>query len=402
MTRPRTRPENKDPCSICGKVVKYKSDVARHFIQHAPNVEDLKTRCPWPNCNYKTLQKSNVSTHMIRSHGRKKIYFCSADPSCTFSALDQPTVDRHKRIHSIEDETLSPAVPELPRINIIPDVTEARTSSSSPAVSGEGFAFDPSYQHISQGGFANVDQDLWDINHIMQFASMPPSAPNAEPVSAPSYRLLSQEYCQPLSQESYQPLSWEDYYSINQCLAEMAHNGTVPSNAPNSQFASAIYQYGRQYAPRNNLASCSMPAWVQPSNNPALYNTYYQYEQQQTAPQQSPFLPGSNWEYIPESMPSLSGSSSSGASSLGDYSPDYGVPLEPFRQSLGDLPPDYGVPLEAFPPSSHPPSLDLNVPVQAAPVCQYDEPWDLGLQYYGNEMPGASNLDAQYLQLGSF
>jgi len=57
--------------------------------------------CPFPDCNYKTLQKSNVQTH-IRTHTRERSNMCP-HPGCTFTTTDPASLTRHrKHLHSYE------------------------------------------------------------------------------------------------------------------------------------------------------------------------------------------------------------------------------------------------------------------------------------------------------------
>ncbi|KAG1852727.1 hypothetical protein F4604DRAFT_1805247 [Suillus subluteus] len=57
--------------------------------------------CPFPDCDYKTLQKSNVQTH-IRTHTRERSKTCP-HPGCAFATTDPASLTRHrKRLHSYE------------------------------------------------------------------------------------------------------------------------------------------------------------------------------------------------------------------------------------------------------------------------------------------------------------
>ncbi|KAG1775362.1 hypothetical protein EV702DRAFT_440176 [Suillus placidus] len=57
--------------------------------------------CPFPNCDYKTLQKSNVQTH-IRTHTRERSKTCP-HPGCAFATTDPASLTRHrKHLHSYE------------------------------------------------------------------------------------------------------------------------------------------------------------------------------------------------------------------------------------------------------------------------------------------------------------
>ncbi|KIK52494.1 hypothetical protein GYMLUDRAFT_966858 [Collybiopsis luxurians FD-317 M1] len=53
-------------------------------------------RCPYPNCEFQNLQRTNVNTH-IRTHTQDKNQKC---PDCAFCSVDPASLTRHrKRIH---------------------------------------------------------------------------------------------------------------------------------------------------------------------------------------------------------------------------------------------------------------------------------------------------------------
>lgn len=57
--------------------------------------------CPFPNCDYKTLQKSNLQTH-IRTHTRERSKTCPHS-GCAFSTTDPGSLTRHrKQLHGYE------------------------------------------------------------------------------------------------------------------------------------------------------------------------------------------------------------------------------------------------------------------------------------------------------------
>ncbi|KIL60359.1 hypothetical protein M378DRAFT_14226 [Amanita muscaria Koide BX008] len=85
---------NHDPCSVCGLVVRYKCDIARHQRQHAEKKEELMTRCPWPDCEYKSLQRSNVTVHARKQHNWE-IHHCR--PTCKFSAVLKKDLAQHQQ-----------------------------------------------------------------------------------------------------------------------------------------------------------------------------------------------------------------------------------------------------------------------------------------------------------------
>ncbi|KIL65129.1 hypothetical protein M378DRAFT_11001 [Amanita muscaria Koide BX008] len=136
---------NKKPCPICGETVKYVRDVERHKLTHAPNKEELKVRCPVSDCDYATLQKSNITVHVrtqqVRPSSRSKgqVYHCQ--PSCTFCALEwmelaEHQINVHDINHNIEElEKLALASKEkLPEpLPAVPNAIVAATDHQKPS-----------------------------------------------------------------------------------------------------------------------------------------------------------------------------------------------------------------------------------------------------------------------------
>ncbi|KAJ4468824.1 hypothetical protein J3R30DRAFT_3554493 [Lentinula aciculospora] len=87
---------NPATCSICNAVISNKTDLPRHMKIHSMDRDKLMHRCPYPDCNFENLQKSNVETH-IRTHTKSKTNCC---PDCDFTTVDPGSLTRHrKRIH---------------------------------------------------------------------------------------------------------------------------------------------------------------------------------------------------------------------------------------------------------------------------------------------------------------
>ncbi|KIK39073.1 hypothetical protein CY34DRAFT_89894 [Suillus luteus UH-Slu-Lm8-n1] len=61
-------------CSICHTVISRKADFPRHMLTHASNKEELYLPCPIPGCCHRTLQKSNLQTHIAghTKNGRRE------------------------------------------------------------------------------------------------------------------------------------------------------------------------------------------------------------------------------------------------------------------------------------------------------------------------------------------
>ncbi|KAG2065647.1 hypothetical protein BDR04DRAFT_1121734 [Suillus decipiens] len=89
-------------CPVCHKAISRKADLPRHMHTHDEHKEALMHACPFPNCNYKTLQKSNVQTHIRTTHTRDRSKTCP-HPGCTFATTDPASLTRHrKHVHSYE------------------------------------------------------------------------------------------------------------------------------------------------------------------------------------------------------------------------------------------------------------------------------------------------------------
>ncbi|KAH7869147.1 uncharacterized protein C8R40DRAFT_758908 [Lentinula edodes] len=87
---------NPATCSVCNAMISNKTDMPRHMKMHSVDREKLMHRCPYPDCNFENLQKSNVETH-IRTHTKSKTNSC---PDCDFVTVDPGSLTRHrKRIH---------------------------------------------------------------------------------------------------------------------------------------------------------------------------------------------------------------------------------------------------------------------------------------------------------------
>ncbi|KAJ7071723.1 hypothetical protein B0H15DRAFT_88425 [Mycena belliarum] len=114
-------------CTTCGVTVKRPSDLPRHMLTHAKNKEELMFQCPFPECGHKTLQRSNLETHIriqcvclvsaehlslptliILSTNARPLQCVAilADGSrCTYATSDPSSLYRHKkRRHETEDE----------------------------------------------------------------------------------------------------------------------------------------------------------------------------------------------------------------------------------------------------------------------------------------------------------
>ncbi|KII85451.1 hypothetical protein PLICRDRAFT_700973 [Plicaturopsis crispa FD-325 SS-3] len=86
-------------CPTCQKHFSAKTDMTRHRQTHAPNKESLKTLCPFEGCSYKTLQRSNLLSHM-NTHTGERPHECT---ECEFRSADPGSLTRHRKaVHGYE------------------------------------------------------------------------------------------------------------------------------------------------------------------------------------------------------------------------------------------------------------------------------------------------------------
>ncbi|KAK7453403.1 hypothetical protein VKT23_011668 [Stygiomarasmius scandens] len=113
--------DNSAQCTICNIVIANKTDMPRHMKIHAQDKDKLMHRCPYPDCGFENLQKSNVETH-IRTHTKNKTNHC---PDCEFTTVDPGSLTRHrKRIHGYIPKSRRPRQPR-------PQQAESSTSSKA-------------------------------------------------------------------------------------------------------------------------------------------------------------------------------------------------------------------------------------------------------------------------------
>ncbi|KAJ4495785.1 hypothetical protein C8J55DRAFT_494889 [Lentinula edodes] len=115
MPRARTlvyKPDGtlKDPtvCEFCGARVARPCDLHRHMQKHLRGEERASRSfsCPYSNCDFQSLQKGNMDTHIRSVHTRIKDQEC---PDCEFATADPGSLTRHrKRRHEYVPERRKP------------------------------------------------------------------------------------------------------------------------------------------------------------------------------------------------------------------------------------------------------------------------------------------------------
>ncbi|CAK5275960.1 unnamed protein product [Mycena citricolor] len=93
-------PPRRSICSTCGASIGRTSDLQRHMLTHAKNKEELMFQCPYPDCKHRTLQRSNLETH-IRTHTNMRplqcTYIYTDGLKCEFATADPSSLHRHKK-----------------------------------------------------------------------------------------------------------------------------------------------------------------------------------------------------------------------------------------------------------------------------------------------------------------
>ncbi|KAI9465707.1 hypothetical protein BJY52DRAFT_481373 [Lactarius psammicola] len=94
-------------CDVCGKQLARHSDMPRHKRLHDPEPERWMHWCPEPNCDYGSMQLSNLKNH-IRKHTGQRLY-CQDDPACNYFTFDKSALLRHRqRRHGYKTRSTAP------------------------------------------------------------------------------------------------------------------------------------------------------------------------------------------------------------------------------------------------------------------------------------------------------
>ncbi|KAJ7718206.1 hypothetical protein DFH07DRAFT_334862 [Mycena maculata] len=97
---PRKGGDHGATCEICGLYLRRNTDLPRHMLTHSKDKHSMMYTCPMDNCGHRTLQKSNLATH-IRTHTRAKPHKCpeyhANGAKCDFSTADPSSLHRHRK-----------------------------------------------------------------------------------------------------------------------------------------------------------------------------------------------------------------------------------------------------------------------------------------------------------------
>ncbi|KAH9006578.1 hypothetical protein EDB86DRAFT_749330 [Lactarius hatsudake] len=94
-------------CDVCGKQLARQSDMPRHKRLHDPEPERWMHWCSEPNCDYGSMQLSNLKNH-IRKHTGQRLH-CQDDSACNYFTFDKSALLRHRqRKHGYQTRTTAP------------------------------------------------------------------------------------------------------------------------------------------------------------------------------------------------------------------------------------------------------------------------------------------------------
>ncbi|KAJ7085360.1 hypothetical protein B0H15DRAFT_950966 [Mycena belliarum] len=85
------------PEAGCVKSFHKKYDLGRHILTHLPPGaarEEHEFTCPHPGCPHKTLQRSNMNTHVRSAHTGETVHAC---PDCRLRFTDPAVLTLHRR-----------------------------------------------------------------------------------------------------------------------------------------------------------------------------------------------------------------------------------------------------------------------------------------------------------------
>ncbi|THH04080.1 hypothetical protein EW145_g5782 [Phellinidium pouzarii] len=82
-------------CDKCDWTFHRRFELKRHQAIHSPDIDELKINCSYKDCDYRTLQRSNLKTHITAVHLREKPHQCQVD-DCKKAFADGASLIRHK------------------------------------------------------------------------------------------------------------------------------------------------------------------------------------------------------------------------------------------------------------------------------------------------------------------
>ncbi|TDL19016.1 hypothetical protein BD410DRAFT_792629 [Rickenella mellea] len=83
-------------CNCCDQRFERKAELTRHEVLHSENVNDHKLECTYTGCGYRTLQKSNLKTHINAVHLKLKKHKCRSE-GCQSAFGDPASRVRHEK-----------------------------------------------------------------------------------------------------------------------------------------------------------------------------------------------------------------------------------------------------------------------------------------------------------------
>ncbi|KAJ7611797.1 hypothetical protein FB45DRAFT_317155 [Roridomyces roridus] len=189
------------------------------MLTHSKDKQSMMYVCPVPSCGHRTLQKSNLATH-IRTHTRAKPHKCPEYNSdgfqCDFSTADPSSLHRHrKRKHgyrpqskqqqprkktrvadgcdSEEEVVAGPSKPRRPlRVQA---EKENENENEEEDVPGEVLLMDPTAMAVDAQADFDLDEDgegePEDETEAVPLFVMPPHLESAPPSHIHPYLVLA-------------------------------------------------------------------------------------------------------------------------------------------------------------------------------------------------------------------
>ncbi|KAI9569751.1 hypothetical protein HD554DRAFT_2170745 [Boletus coccyginus] len=145
-------------CDVCHKTINRKADLPRHMKTHAENKEALMHACDHPGCTYKTLQRSNLLTH-LDVHLRQRRHKCPEE-DCGFRCTDPGSLTRHRRgVHGYQPDGSHSSASGRKAARQRRKISPYSTSSSTRSVGAGSPSDSSSNAHPSPSSFLSFSNE---------------------------------------------------------------------------------------------------------------------------------------------------------------------------------------------------------------------------------------------------
>ncbi|KAF9267506.1 hypothetical protein L218DRAFT_691903 [Marasmius fiardii PR-910] len=159
-------------CPLCSKTISRKNDLRRHILTHNKDKSTYPFGCPHPNCEFRSLQESNLKTH-FKTHTGVKDKVCP-HVLCVFATGDPGSLTRHrKRKH----EYVPRPRRKYDNGAVVTESPSSTTSSSSRSTTPESSFTDVCFSPFSSPrSFTSILTPDYIANLILRPASFDQSA----------------------------------------------------------------------------------------------------------------------------------------------------------------------------------------------------------------------------------